>query len=68
MLESLFNKVYLKATPTQVFPVKFAKILKNTFFEKYQRTAATLSRLLGWVKVNKMTESSSQYLSNNFER
>ena len=61
-------KTYLKETPTQMFPVKFAKILKNTFFDKYLRTVATLSRLLGWVKVNKITERSSQHLNNSFER
>ena len=63
MLGSLFNKVvsrqacnYIKkGTPTQVFPVKFAKIFKNTFFEKHLRTAASLSRLLGWIKVKKIT-------------
>ena len=32
----------------------------NTFFEKYLQTAASLSRLLGWVKVVKLTERSSQ--------
>ena len=32
------------------------------------RTAATLSRLLGWVKVNEIAERSSQYLDNNFEK
>ena len=67
MLGSLFNKVvavqtcnYIKEPPTHVFPAKFAKIFNNTFFEKHLQTAASLSRLLGWVKVKKITERSSQ--------
>ena len=62
-------QLYLKETTTQALPMKFPKILKNTFFvEKYLAAAATLSRLLGWVKVNKIPERPSQYLNNNFER
>ena len=63
-----FNKVvslqacnYItKGTPTQVFPVKYAKIFKNTFFEKHRRTAASLSHLLGWGKAKKITGMYSQ--------
>ena len=40
--------------------MKFPKIVKNTFFEKHLRTAASLSRLLGWVKVKKITIIISQ--------
>ena len=32
----------------------------NIFFEKYLQTAASLSRLLGWIKVVKLTERSFQ--------
>ena len=39
---------------------RMQKFFRNTFFEKYLRTAASLSRLLGWVKVKKITERSSQ--------
>ena len=49
----------LKETPTQVLPVKLPKIFKNNLFEKYLQTAASLTRLPGWVKVKKITERSS---------
>ena len=32
MLESVLNKFYYKQTPTQVFPVKFAKFLRTSFY------------------------------------
>ena len=67
MLGSLFNKVvglqawnYIKTASNTRVPVKLAKIFNNIFFEKHLQTAASLSRLLGWVKVKKITERSSQ--------
>ena len=39
-----------------MFCAKRAKIFKNTFLEKHLRTSASLSSLLGWVKLKKITE------------
>ena len=39
-----------------MFRAKFAKMFKNTFLEKHLPTSASLSGLLGWVKVKKITE------------
>ena len=39
-----------------MFRAKFEKIFKNKFVEKHLRTSASLSGLLGWVKVKKITE------------
>ena len=61
----MFGSRFNKETRTQVVPVKSAKVFENTFFEKNLRTVASLSRLLEWVKVNKITEN---LLNNNFER
>ena len=47
MLGSLFNIVVGLQAPAQVFPAKFAKIFKDTFFEKHVRTAASRSRMPG---------------------
>ena len=40
----------------QVFRAKFAKVFKNTFLEKHLRTFASLSGLIAWIKVKKITE------------
>ena len=40
VLESLFNKV----VPTQVFPRKYCKFFKDTYFEEHLRTAASECR------------------------
>ena len=40
--------------------MKSVKIFENTFFEKNLITVASLSRLLAWIKVNKITERFSQ--------
>ena len=42
MRESLFNKVaiYLKETPTQVFPCEICEIFKNNFFHRTSPVAA----------------------------
>ena len=47
MLKSLFNKVgslqgciYLKDTPTQMFPCEYCETPKNTHSEEHPRTAA----------------------------
>ena len=39
-----------------MFRAKFAKIFKKKFVKKHLRTSASLSGLLGWVKVKKITE------------
>ena len=39
-----------------MFCAKFVKMFQNTFLEKHLRTSASLSGLLGWVKVKKITE------------
>ena len=63
VLGSLFNKIvglqdckYVKKRLQQIFRAKFVKIFKNTFLEKHLQTSASLSGLLGWVKVKKITE------------
>ena len=38
MLESVFNKVYLKETPAQVFSGEVCESFKNTYFEKHMWT------------------------------
>ena len=50
MSESFFNKVsvgavcnFKKKTPRQLFSCDYCKIRKNTYFEKYLRTAAFVS-------------------------
>ena len=35
VLESVFNKVYLKETPAQVFSGEICENFKNTYFEKH---------------------------------
>ena len=35
MLESLFNKVYQKETPTQAFSCEYDKMFKSSYFEKH---------------------------------
>ena len=41
-LQSLFNKVKEKETSTQVFSCEYCEIFKNTNFEDYLRTAASV--------------------------
>ena len=51
MLESLFNKVaglqglqlYSKKTPTQMFSREHCENFKNTYFEEYLQTAASVA-------------------------
>ena len=38
VLETLFNKVYWKETPTQVLSYEICEIFKNTSFENHLRT------------------------------
>ena len=35
MLESLFNKVYQKETPTQMFSCEYCKIFKSIYFAEH---------------------------------
>ena len=60
-LGSFLSKVLaLLQTPTQMFSEKSAKILRTHFLNKRStNTATSLSRLLGWVKVIKITKRSS---------
>ena len=44
VLESLFNKILLKGTPTQVFSCEYCKIFKNTYFEEHLPMAASVWR------------------------
>ena len=37
----LIEKIYEKENPPQVFSCKYCKILKNSYFEENQRTAAS---------------------------
>ena len=41
VLESLFNSLYLKETPTQVFSCEYCKIFKNSFFHRTTPVAAS---------------------------
>ena len=65
MLGSLFNKVvglqpcnYIRKGLQHRCFLRNLQKFSNTFFEKYLQTAASLSGLLGWVKVKKLTERS----------
>ena len=63
MLESLFNNIaciqacnFIKETPTQVICCEYCEISKNTYFEKYLRTAASVIcfwflKLFGFIKL-----------------
>ena len=43
MLKSLVNNVEgLKKTPTQVFSCEYCETVKNTYFEEYLRTTASV--------------------------
>ena len=47
--ENTFVEVSFLETPTQVFSCKDCKIFKNTYFEKYLRTAAST---VAWIWLN----------------
>ena len=62
VLESAFNKVYLKETPVQVFSGEICENLKNTYFEKH------CERLFLRILQEKLLNSTSRFLHFNVYR
>ena len=57
MLESVFNKVLQKETPTQVFSCEYCKISKNIFFIEHLRWWSGSSIICGWISVPEDTST-----------
>ena len=64
MLESVFNKVYLKETPAQVFSGEICENFKNTYFEKHLDCGRLFLRILQ----EKLLNSTSRFLHFNVYR
>ena len=64
VLESVFMYLFKKDSNTAVVPVKFEKVIKNTYFEEYLRTIASVQKKEEFYNFE-VTGSSFWFLSSN---